>query len=78
MPPKNPPPPRSYVVFSVRASTEGAVWVRAGKAFVNRDGSINVALDVLPLDGKLHLRESGANPSVYADDAGGDSEGGES
>jgi hypothetical protein len=26
-------------------------------AFVNRDGSMNVYLDVLPLDGKLHVRE---------------------
>jgi hypothetical protein len=35
------------------------VWVRAGSAFVNRDGSLNVLLDVLPLDGKLHVREAG-------------------
>ncbi len=33
-------------------------WVKAGSAWVNRDGSINVYLDVLPLDGKLHVREA--------------------
>ena len=46
-----------FEVFSVKKSSTGTtVWLRAGSAFVNRDGSINVYLDVLPLDGKLHLR----------------------
>ncbi|MFT3710525.1 MAG: hypothetical protein QM817_23115 [Archangium sp.] len=34
-----------------------STWTRAGSAFMNRDGSINVYLDVLPIDGKLHVRE---------------------
>ena len=34
------------------------VWVKAGSAFLNRDGSLNVYLDVLPLDGRLHVREA--------------------
>ncbi len=34
------------------------IWVKAGSAWVNRDGSLNVYLDVLPLDGKLHVREA--------------------
>lgn len=42
--------------YSIRPGRNGAIWVRAGVAFVNRDGSLNVHLDVLPLDGKLHLR----------------------
>ena len=47
-------------VFSTRKRSDTApmVWVRAGTAFVNKDGSLNVYLDVLPLDGKLHLREA--------------------
>lgn len=45
---------KKYVVFSIREST----WVRAGSAWINHDGSINVFLDVLPLDGKLHIREA--------------------
>ena len=46
-------------VFSVRTKgpNGAAVWIRVGSAYRNRDGSITVALDVLPLDGKLHLRE---------------------
>jgi hypothetical protein len=54
---------KRYQVFSVREGKErdGSVsttWVRAGSAWLNRDGSINVYLDVLPLDGKLHVREA--------------------
>ena len=51
---------KRYVVFSVRKTERGnvAVWVRAGHAQANRDGSTNVWLDVLPLDGKLHIREA--------------------
>jgi hypothetical protein len=52
-----------FTVFSIREgkTRDGKVsstWVRAGSAWLNRDGSINVYLDVLPLDGKLHIRES--------------------
>ena len=50
-------------VFSIKEVTEKndekkSVWVKAGSAWVNRDGSLNVYLDVLPLDGKLHVREA--------------------
>jgi hypothetical protein len=50
---------KRLAVFSIREGKGGSVWVRAGSAFVNRDGSLNVLLDVLPLDGKLHVREAG-------------------
>lgn len=45
-------------VFSVKQTANGSVWVKAGSAWTNRDGSLNVYLDVLPLDGKLHVRPS--------------------
>lgn len=33
-------------------------WTRIGRAFVNRDGSMNLLLDALPaLTNKLHVRE---------------------
>lgn len=55
---------KRYTVFSIKETREGkdgqaraAVWVKAGSAWINRDGSMNVYLDVLPLDGKLHVRE---------------------
>ena len=50
---------KRLAVFSIREGKGGTVWVRAGSAFVNRDGSLNVLLDVLPLDGKLPVREAG-------------------
>jgi hypothetical protein len=55
---------KRYQVFSIREKSDkgggekGAVWVKAGSAWVNRDGSLNVYLDVLPLDGRLHVREA--------------------
>lgn len=44
-------------VFTIKNATNGAIWLRCGCAYVNKDGSINVYLDALPLDGKLHIRE---------------------
>ena len=53
---------KRLVVYSVkRTRDDRSIWVRAGSAFVNRDGSINLILDVLPLDGKLHVREPKAD-----------------
>lgn len=50
---------KRLAVFSIRENKNGSVWVRAGTAFVNKDGSLNLLLDVLPIDGKLHVREAG-------------------
>ena len=46
------------VMYSIQESLKGgsSQWVKAGSAYLNRDGSLNVYLDVLPLDGKLHIR----------------------
>jgi hypothetical protein len=54
---------KRYQVFSIKETREregktNSVWVKAGSAWVNRDGSLNVYLDVLPLDGRLHVREA--------------------
>ncbi|MBI3181311.1 MAG: hypothetical protein HYZ28_04130 [Myxococcales bacterium] len=50
---------KKLAVFSIRKLDGGSVWTRAGSAWVNKDGSLNVYLDVLPMDGKLHVREPG-------------------
>lgn len=34
-----------------------ASWVRVGVAFTNKDGSLTVRLDALPVNGQLHIRE---------------------
>jgi hypothetical protein len=57
-------PGKPLAIFSIRPSRGGSVWVRAGWAEVNRDGSLNLHLDVLPLDGRLHIRESQAREQV--------------
>jgi hypothetical protein len=36
---------------------EKSLWTRIGNAFVNKDGSINVFMDVLPIDGKIQIRD---------------------
>lgn len=47
-------------VFAIYESkTEGrerSRWVRVGVAFDNKDGSLNVLLDALPLTGRLQIR----------------------
>ncbi len=57
---------KRLAVFSIRENKGGSIWVRAGSAFINKDGSMNVLLDVLPLDGKLHVREAGEKREALA------------
>ena len=38
-----------------------AVWTRIGAAFINKDSSINVILNCLPIDGRLHIRDRNNN-----------------
>jgi hypothetical protein len=46
----------------VEAEGEKVMWRRVGSGFVNRDGSYNLYLDALPVNGKLHMRESEQAP----------------
>ena len=34
-----------------------AIWLRVGTAWVNRDGSYNIKLDALPMNGTLQVRD---------------------
>jgi hypothetical protein len=34
-----------------------ARWTRIGIAFVNRDQSLNLVLDAVPVNGKIHIRD---------------------
>lgn len=36
---------------------EKTKWTRIGVAFKNRDGSLNVQLNYLPIDGRFQIRE---------------------
>jgi hypothetical protein len=46
-------------VFTIieREGLEKAIWLRVGTCFTNRDGSFNVFLDALPVNGKLQIRQ---------------------
>lgn len=55
-------PGTRMAVFSI---TDGSVWRRAGTATVNKDGSICVELEILPIDGKLHIREEPPTAPAY-------------
>ena len=39
-----------------RGADRKAYWASIGSAWTNRDGSLNISLDALPLDGKIVLR----------------------
>ena len=47
-------------VWSIREGEgeQKAFWKHVGRAYMNRDGSINVFLDALPLGAKLQIREA--------------------
>lgn len=32
-------------------------WTRVGSAFENKDGSVNIYLNALPINGKLQIRD---------------------
>lgn len=49
---------RPRAVYAVVPKHEGKdVWLRVGSAFDNRDGSVSVLLDAVPIGGKLQIRE---------------------
>ncbi|MCC6643955.1 MAG: hypothetical protein IT374_00065 [Polyangiaceae bacterium] len=52
-----------------RGGEKKAIWTRVGVGFVNRDGSINVQLEALPLNGgKLQLRDYVPRDAEAGDD----------
>ncbi|MBI2092765.1 MAG: hypothetical protein HYT75_07235 [Deltaproteobacteria bacterium] len=46
-------------VFHIKDLGDGkkSIWTRIGSAFTNKDGSINAFLDVIPIDGRIHIRD---------------------
>ena len=50
--------PKGVYVIIEKDSLEKPVFRRVGTAFVNRDDSMNVYLDAVPLSGKLHIRDA--------------------
>jgi hypothetical protein len=44
-------------VFALTERNEKTFWTKIGAAFTNKDGSITVQLDALPVSGRLQIRE---------------------
>lgn len=44
-------------VFTIVKNGEKEYWNKIGTAFVNRDNSLTVRLNALPINGALHIRE---------------------
>lgn len=46
-------------VFTIieKEGWDKSVWRKVGAAFDNKDGSLTLFLDALPVNGKLHVRE---------------------
>jgi hypothetical protein len=59
-----------YAIYESRSEgRERSRWVRVGVAFDNRDGSVNVLLDALPLSGRLQIRNRPSeSPAEAAED----------
>jgi hypothetical protein len=45
------------VAYVITERNEKTYWNRIGVAFTNKDGSINVKLDALPIGGTLQIRD---------------------
>ena len=46
-------------VFAITERGEKSYWTKIGAAFTNKDGSITIQLDALPVSGRLQVRENG-------------------
>jgi hypothetical protein len=40
-----------------RGAGKSSIWVRVGTGYTNRDGSLNLKLDAIPVNGSLQVRE---------------------
>jgi hypothetical protein len=55
--------PLGIFTITEREGYDRPIWTRVGSAFRNRDGSLNLHLEALPVNGRLHIRELDANRS---------------
>ena len=46
-----------FVLIDRKQGDTHTQWQKIGVAFVNKDDSLNVILDCIPINGKLHIRD---------------------
>jgi len=63
-------------VFAITQKGEKSYWTKVGAAFFsNRDGSINLELDALPVSGKLQIRAEDEREERKDRESGGERRG---
>ncbi len=45
------------IVYNITERDGRSFWNRIGVAFVNRDGSVNVKLEAVPVNGEMQIRD---------------------
>ena len=45
------------LVYAITERGERSYWTRIGVAYTNRDGSLNIKLDAVPVSGTMQVRE---------------------
>jgi hypothetical protein len=45
------------IVYTINERGDKTFWTRIGVAYTNRDGSLNVKLDAIPVNGTMQLRD---------------------
>ncbi len=51
------PAPKAVYTVIERGEHQKSIWLRIGAAFTNRDGSLTLRLDALPVNGTLQVRD---------------------
>ena len=44
-------------VYMIQKGEKTNFWTKIGVAFVNKDGSLNVKLNAVPVDGQMQIRD---------------------
>lgn len=45
------------IVYTITERGDRSYWQRIGVAYINRDGSLNVKLDAVPVNGTMQIRD---------------------
>ena len=50
-------PNKMKIVYTITERGDRSFWTRIGVAYVNRDGSLNVKLEAVPVNGTMQVRD---------------------
>ncbi len=50
-------PKQVKIAYVITDRGDKSYWTRIGVAYVNRDGSLNIKLDAVPISGTIHVRD---------------------